>query len=522
MKSLSNTTWIEDIFLPTPSLDDNTGDTDRLLNALAKRLGVDDVQIDLELARKLPGDLRLWNYRVRCVLFADSQRYLLVGVTSADEPETTAGLAVDLGTTRVVVRLLDLATGRALSEASFENPQTLVGDDILTRIHYENSQSSAPADLHRLIIEGLNQTITDMCAESNLSMKSIYLAAVAGNTTMTHFFLNLPTYWIIREPYIPAANQPGIVRASLLGINANPLARIFVFPNIGSYFGGDLLSGILYSGIHNKKSTALLVDVGTNAEVVLGNRDWLIACAGAAGPALEGGVAEVGAKAGPGIIDRVSILPDSNKIKIRTINNQPPTGICGSGLIDLVAALFRTGVIDIRGKLDPDIRPGWIKDNNGIKEFIIVPAEHSGTGQTLTLSQPDIDNLIRSKAAMYTILRTLTTSVGLSFDDIAKFYVAGTFGSFINPVSAITIGMLPDLPPERFEVLGNSSLEGATQMLVSRNHSPEVTAIKKRLTYLELNVNQDFMNRFSAAKFLPHTDASRFPSVSQERRTKKG
>ncbi len=506
--------WVEDITLTPPSLHDNTGDADRMRNALAKRLGVEHIHIDLELTRKLPEMLRLWNYDVRCVLFADAQEYLLIGVTSVDEPETAAGLAIDLGTTRVVVRLLDLADGRTLSEASFENPQAQIGDDILTRIHYENSQSSAPALLHRLIIEELNKTISDMCAECNLVTESIYLAAVSGNTTMTHFFLNLPTYWIIREPYIPAVNQPDSVRASLLGINANPLARIFVFPNIGSYFGGDVVSGILYTGIHKKEETTLMVDVGTNAEVVLGNRNWLIACAGAAGPALEGGVTEVGAKAGPGIIDRVTIHPETNKIKIRTINNQPPTGICGSGLIDLVAALFKTGAIDIRGKLDPERYPGWIRESNGIREFIIIPSDHSDTDKVLTLSQPDIDNLIRSKAAMYTILRTLTTTVGLSFEDITRFYVAGTFGSFINPESAITIGMLPDLPMDRFTVVGNSSLEGAARVLVSRDSLPEVAAIKNRLTYLELNVNQEFMNRFSAARFLPHTDASRFPSVT--------
>ncbi len=505
-------TWVEHISLSAPSLSDNIADTDRLLNKLKKRLQTESIRADLALIRKLPDNLRQWDYKVRCVLFSDGAITRLVGVTAGDDVSTVAGLAVDLGTTRVVIRLIDLETGRPLAEDSFENPQTRTGDDILTRIHYTDRDNDGLARLQALVIEGLNRAVDELCRSSGLSADGIYLAAVAGNTTMTHFFLNLTPHWIIREPYIPVINEPGAHKAADLGLAVNSLARVYVFPNIGSYFGGDLISGILYSGMARQDRTTLLVDVGTNAEVVLGNKDWLIACAGAAGPALEGGVAEIGAKAGPGVIHRLYLDPVTHVITRESIDDLPPIGICGSAIIDLVAGLFQAGIIDIRGKLTAD-RHDRIREKDGIRYFEVVPAGESGSGRALSLSQPDIDNLIRSKAAMYSILRTLTTSVGLSFSDIETFYVAGTFGSFINPRSAIAIGMLPDLPLSTFTVLGNSSLEGAAMVLSARAPIGEIPEIKNHLTYMELNVNQDFMNRFSAAKFLPHTDTTRFPSV---------
>lgn len=512
MKHTTNT-WVEHITLNPPCLDDNTADVDRLINALRQRLKVSYIGLDLALARTLPDNLRAWDYRARCILFEDGSNTLLLGVTDPDAGVAAAGMAIDLGTTRVVVRLIDLETARTLAESSFENPQTSIGDDILTRIHYADTPEGLET-LHRLIVDGINQMTATLCAQSDIAPKDIYLVAVAGNTTMTHFFLKLQPRWIIREPYIPVINNPGVIPCKQAGIHAAPHARVFVFPNVGSYFGGDLIAGILFSGIHRKDQTCLLVDVGTNAEVVLGNSNWLMACAGAAGPALEGGVAGIGAKAAPGVIDGITVDPETLDVTVSTIDDVPPVGICGSALIDLMAGMFSTGIIDIRGKLAKDKYPDKIENIDNINHFVVVPADQSGTDEPLTISQPDIDNIIRSKAAMYTILRTITTTVGLSMSDIHTFYVAGTFGSLINPAAAITLGMLPDLPLETFSVLGNSSLEGAALLLTSRGHFKDINAIQSKITYLELNVNQAFMNRFSAAKFLPHTDRSLFPSVT--------
>jgi uncharacterized 2Fe-2S/4Fe-4S cluster protein (DUF4445 family) len=508
----NTTPWIHTLALDAPSLKDNTADADRLLRALNRRLNTDAVQIDLELARRLPELLRQHRYRIRCILWKNRQRWQLLEVTGAEDTRIAAGVAVDLGTTRVELRLVDLVTARTLAETSFANPQEALGPDILTRIHFAEKKDGL-AELNRLIVGSLNRAIAGLCDRRQIQPEQIYALAVAGNTTMTHFFMGLESRWIIREPYIPAINQPGIERAAALGLEVHPQARVLIFPNIGSYFGGDLIAGILYSGIHQKAQTGILVDVGTNAEVVLGNENWLIACAGAAGPALEGGVTRMGMTAGPGVIDRISVQPHTLEFNIHTIDDLPPTGICGSGIIDLAAQLFLSGMIDIRGKLVPAVCGPRIKKIDSQLHLVVVPAEKSAAGTDLTISQVDLDSLIRSKAAMYTILETLTAAVGLTPRELESFFVAGTFGAFINPQSAIAIGMLPDLPLERYKPLGNSSLGGAALALQSDKYHDEIDRIRNRVTYLELNVNQDFMNRFNAAKFLPHTNTKLFPSV---------
>lgn len=339
--------------------------------------------------------------------------------------------------------------------------------------------------------------------------------AVAGNTAMTHLLLGLTPRWMIREPYIPVTNRPGTIMAAELGIRVHPTARALIFPNVGSYFGGDLIAGILHADMDQREETAILVDVGTNAEVVLGNRHWMMACAGAAGPALEGGVTRMGTTAGPGVIDRIAIDPDTLDVDLHTIDEQPPRGICGSGVIDLAAALFRSAMIDIRGKLLPGRCGDRLRMIDGLGHLVVVPADRSATGRDLCITQADLDSLIRSKAAMYTILETITASVGIQQSDLETFFVAGTFGAYIDPVSAITIGMIPDLPRERYRSLGNSSLGGATRVLADAAAFDRIDRIRDGITYLELNVNQEFMNRFSAAKFLPHTDTSRFPSIAR-------
>jgi uncharacterized 2Fe-2S/4Fe-4S cluster protein (DUF4445 family) len=282
---------------------------------------------------------------------------------------------------------------------------------------------------------------------------------------------------------------------------------------VGSYFGGDLIAGILISGIHREETLSVLVDVGTNAEVVLGNREWLVGCAGAAGPALEGGVANIGMRASPGAIDRATVDGASGEVRIRTIGNEPARGICGSGLIDLVAQLFLSGRIDARGKFVADRCGDRLKRVDGMTHFVVVPAAESGTGEDLTLTQADLDSLVRSKAAMYTILTTVTRMVHVSMTEIRNFYTAGTFGFHIDPRSAIVLGMLPDLPLETYKPLGNTSLAGACRVLLSCAARREIRQIRNRITYVELNVNQEFMSLFNGARFLPHTDRALFPSV---------
>ncbi|MFZ2630021.1 MAG: ASKHA domain-containing protein [Desulfosalsimonadaceae bacterium] len=507
--------WVTEARMAPPSLKDNTADADRLIAELKTRLAADFVDADLPLLRCLPRLLRDSGYAVRCLCFKDQGRWRLVGVKAADDPSAFCGMAVDLGTTRVVLRLINLETLAAIHEFAFDNPQIRIGPDILARIHFASTDEGLQT-VQRLIARGLNENIHHVCELSGIQVADIHLLAVSGNTSMVHLFLALPPHHLIREPYIPAVNVSGTVPAKEIGIIASDSARIYIFPNVGSYFGGDLISGILYSGLHRKEEISILVDVGTNAEVVLGNKDWLMACAGAAGPALEGGVSKIGTTAGPGVIDRVVIEPSDRRIMLHTIDELPPRGICGSGMIDLMAQLFLSGMVDIRGRLVPEKCGDRLREEDGIRRIVLAYGQESATGKELSISQVDIDSLIRSKAAMYTILSTITRYVGVTFDDFATFFVAGTFGSFINPRSAITIGMIPDLPETTYRTLGNSSLGGAALVLTSRAALDEVAGIRDRITYLELNVNQEFMNRFSAAKFLPHTNPSLFPSVHLE------
>ena len=513
----NSTPWVRTVSLNSPSLQDNTADADRLIAQLKIDLNTDAVDIDFDLLRQLPSILRQSKFEVRCVLHKDTHRWVVIGIGDLSQPKPVVGLAVDLGTSRVVLRLVNLEDGSILGESGFDNPQLEVGPDILARIHFSET-SDGLTRLNHLIIAGLNRFIEELCQLCKLDSQDIYALAVAGNTSMTHLFLGLNPRWIIREPYIPVVNTPRILKAQALGIEINPCARVFVFPNVGSYFGGDLIAGILYSGLHSAEDTAILVDVGTNAEVIVGNQNWMIACAGAAGPALEGGVTKMGMMAGPGVIDKIVINPQTYDFNIHTIADKPPIGICGSGMIDLAAQLYESGMMDIRGKLIPAVCDRKLKDIDGLMHLVVVTADQSATGSDLTISQADLDSLIRSKAAMYTILETITLSVGMKLRDLTSFYVAGTFGSFIDPRSAITIGMLPDLPLDNYKSLGNSSLGGASLALTSRGVLAQIDQIQKRITYMELNVNQDFMNRFSAAKFIPHTDTTLFPTVETRRK----
>ena len=499
--------------MPPPALGNNTADAQRLEQALKKELDTGYVHIPWHLVPDLTARLRAWNWQAKVVLFRDRRSFVVVDLLDPADAAPVLGAALDIGTTRMVISLVDLETGKTLAETGFDNPQADIGADVLTRIHHARTPTGR-AELQDLAVTAVNRHLAQLCKENKTAPERVFLLAGAGNTAMTHLFAGLPAFGIIQEPYIPCSNIPDTLAAHRIGLTMHPKGQVFLFPNIGSYFGGDLLAGILAADLDRKEDPCIMVDVGTNAEIVLGSRDWLMACAGAAGPALESGVSQIGMTAKPGVIDRVAVETSTRELMIHTIDDQPPVGICGSGMIDLAAALFLTGRIDIRGKLVPEACEGRLKDQDGILAFVLVDAADSGTGIPICLSQVDLNSLTSAKAAMYTILEVIVAqTAGLLFEDLETFYVAGTFGSFINPTSAISIGMLPDIPKDRFQVLGNTSLKGARQVLIDPDAFDRVMAVRDTITYIELNVNQSFMTLFSGAKFYPHTDRSRFPSV---------
>ena len=519
-----------------PSLEDNTADIDRLKKALTKAVHREGItgkhlQVPYDCIGRVGAVFRAACFQgfVLANIMPDS---IEVIDFFPEIPAAVPAVALDLGTTHLEAALLNLLTGERMAHGHLENKQIEFGPDILTRIHYAVPQGkdvAGHADLQGLrklqqrVIESVNELITDLAKKGGIAKETVRALSVAGNTTMVHLFLGLNPYHICREPYIPLINEPDPCHAAELDLQISPLAPVWVLPSIGSYFGGDLIAGILACGLDEAEEMCMLVDLGTNAEVVLGSKDWLIACAGAAGPALEGGVAKMGMRATPGAIERVKIDTTTWELMYTTIDDAPPLGICGSGLIDLAAQLYLARIIDFRGSLKNGIVPKSsihkyfldqrLRREAGEPSFVVAFAEESGRDLPVTVSQTDLDALMRSKAAMYAILTTLTGQVGVGFEELHKIYVAGAFGKHINPQHAVTLGMLPDLPLATYECIGNSSLRGAEMILQSELHRRRSTKIRRIVTYVELNVNQEFMIRFSGARYIPHTEPSLFPTV---------
>lgn len=496
---------------PVPSLHDNTADIDRLKRLAQEQREGRTVVVPWRRAGTVARSFREAGFVGAAIINQVEGRDELVDFLPA-VPSLLPALALDLGTTYLEARLVDLLTGRSLAHGHCPNGQIDCGDDILTRIHYAG-RGAGLAELKRVVVRSINELTEQLSAQAGVAAVEVRAMTVSGNPTMVHLFLGLDPHHICREPYIPLVNAPDMVQAHELGLVINPEAPVFILPGVGSYFGGDLISGILASGLDQQEHTSMLVDVGTNAEVVLGNREWLIACAGAAGPALEGGVARMGMRAGPGAIEHISIDPESHSVVWQTIGNRPPCGLCGSGIIDLVAALYLARIIDQRGKFRVGADPGRLFDSGHGLAYVVVSAEQAEGGRPVILEQVDLDALMRSKAAMYAILSTLVAQVGVGFGEIRRIYVAGAFGRHIDPRQAITLGMLPDLPLDVYQPIGNSSLAGAEKVLLDDDARLRCRQIMQTITYVELNVNQEFMMRFSGAKFIPHTNHGLFPSV---------
>ncbi len=495
----------------SPSLQDNTADLDRLKRLVAEGLGGLPLVVPWRLAGLVAKGFRQAGFKGAALVNQVEGRAELVDFLPA-VPALLPALALDLGTTYLEASLVDLLSGRRLAGAHSENGQIPFGDDVLSRIHFA-CRGFGLADLQGAVIASINALVLRLAEQAGCQPQAIRAMSVSGNPTMVHLFLGLDPYHLCREPYIPLVNAPDIVSAQELGLGINPAAPVFVLPGVGSYFGGDLISGILASGLDQQEGTSMLIDVGTNAEVVLGNREWLIACAGAAGPALEGGVARMGMRAGPGAIEHISIDPLTREVAWQTIDQQPACGLCGSGIIDLVAGLYLAGIIDRRGKFRPGTDSKRLVDQGKGLAYIVVPAEQAAKGRAVLLEQVDLDALMRSKAAMYAILSTLLSQIGIGFADLDQIFVAGAFGRHIDPRQAITLGMLPDLPLTVYQPIGNSSLAGAEMVLLDDEARLRCRQIMQKITYVELNVNQEFMLRFSGSKFIPHTNQSLFPSV---------
>jgi uncharacterized 2Fe-2S/4Fe-4S cluster protein (DUF4445 family) len=370
-------------------------------------------------------------------------------------------------------------------------------------------------ELQKLIVHTINSLIHTTIQKTGISYMDIYYASFSGNTTMSHLLLKIDPHYIREEPYVPTFNDLPLFSASDIGLSMNPEARIYLSPSVGSYVGGDIAAGILCTPIlRNSKKISLFMDAGTNGELVIGNKEWLMTCACSAGPAFEGGGIRCGMPAAEGAIETIE-LDKGGYGKFKVIGGSQPKGLCGSGLVDLLAELFIHGFIDRHGKFKPEQIPDRIVESEEGTAFLVEEASKTYWGKDICITEKDIANLLRTKGAVYSAFSLLLKSIGLGQDEIDFFYIAGGFGQHLDVENAIRIGLLPDLSRERFHYIGNSSLLGAYLILVCDKNREIIQNIEKKMTYIELNTEPSYMNEFTGSLFLPHTDINLFPSVKK-------
>ena len=478
--------FIKTVYLPRPTNDDRRAYDQRIKDAL----NLHPLEIPLSVLRNIPSLCRE-DASLTCTIGRLENGYRLIDIGK----EQSYSVALDLGTTNLVALLFDNSSQKPVLTRSLENPQIEYGSDIITRMHSVLSGSSS--EVYQALLEGVNRLITILCRDSKIDHSTIHAMTVAGNMAMGHFFLGLDISSIPVEPFAPVVRSPGFLTASELQLRINPDALVYVFPNAGSYVGGDITAGILASGMFQSDKVSILIDVGTNAEVVIGNRDWMIVGAGAAGPALEEGICRIGKRANKGIVYDVEIA--DTRITCRTFDQGRPEGICGSGMVSLLYELYKAGMIDKSGTLRDGAN---IVTVDGEKAFSI----SCDCSDSLSITQSEIQNFMKSKAAMFTLLLVLTRAVGITFRDIEAVYVAGALGTGINAEKAVGIGMLPAWPPEIVRPLGNSSLEGARMLLADGGILQTVNDIVAKITYKPMNDDPHFMQEYRGAIFIPHTN----------------
>jgi uncharacterized 2Fe-2S/4Fe-4S cluster protein (DUF4445 family) len=474
------------ITLPQPSDDDRRAHDQRLRDAL----GLGPIRIPLTLLQSVH-DIIKAQRELTCIIGRDNNGYALIDI----DRSRSYSVALDIGTTNLVALLYDNVAQKDVLTRSLENPQIEYGSDILTRLHH--AMVGNGEDVHWMLRNGVNTLIASLCRDAGINGRDIHGMAVAGNTVMTHFFLDLDVSTIPVAPWVPVVRIPGFFTASELGMDINPEAAVYVFPNAGSYVGGDITAGIIATAMHRSEQVNILIDVGTNAEAVIGNREWMIVGAGAAGPALEEGISRIGRRAKKGIVYDIEISGDC--ISCKTFDQAKPEGICGSGMVSLLYELFTEGIIDQTGVLTGKRH---ITEIDGEKAFSI----NCDCSDALFITQSEIQNFMRSKAAMFTLLLTLTRSVGVTFRDIGSVFVSGALGTGIDARKAAGIGMVPGWPAEIVKATGNTSLAGCRMLLRDAGLAAQADALVDKITYKHMHDDPEFMKEFMGAVFIPHTN----------------
>jgi len=492
-----------------PTVSDNTADHERLYVAIREGVDAPIMQTGFRILQKLSKTFREANYKVAVTIGRRGGTTEVMEVEPGRRCDTNFAVAVDLGTTTVVAHLMDMTNATTIDTEATYNSQINFGEDYIRRIIYAE-QNNAFDEMQNRIVHDVNDLIVTLATRQRIDLQDITGVVCAGNTAMVHFLLNLDPTRIRREPYIASVGFVPPIRAAEAGIQINKRGLLYCLPSVAAYVGSDIVAGVLTTRIYTKKSISLFIDIGTNGEVVLGNRDWLICASSSAGPAFEGSGVKHGMRAGAGAIEKLAVLPDGS-IEFKTIGDTRPAGICGSGLLDTLAELFVSGIIDRTGRFRINDDQRLTEGEEGL-QFQLVPA---GNGyQEIAITQADINNLVRSKAGVFAAIRVLMEATQTKSQDLDAIYLAGGFGNFLNVKQAVTIGMLPDVPLEKIYFVGNTSIAGAKTVLLSREALAVAEKIAESMTYFDLMSHPKYMDEFVRASFLPHTDLSLFQSVN--------
>jgi uncharacterized 2Fe-2S/4Fe-4S cluster protein (DUF4445 family) len=510
--------------LPEPSRGDNLADVTRLVNFLKAEHEEHRLVVDLPVIRKMPEVLRAQHFHVTATLARPvhaGRKTRIINVQPGDTSQRNYAIAMDIGTTTVYGQLLDMGTGRILGEYGDFNGQISYGEDVISRIVF----AEKPGGLEKLqsvVISTINKVIGRIIRQAAVDVDDISTITLAGNTTMTQLMLSVNPRYIRRAPYVPTSTIYPPLNAKELGIDLADHVDALVYPCISSYVGGDIVAGVMGSGMYRIEKMTLFMDIGTNAEIVIGNRDWLACAACSAGPAFEGGGVKFGMRAAKGAIEDFLLDPVTFEPMIITIGNVRPKGICGSGLINMVSLMFEMGVIDSRGKFNPECCTQRVRQSEGVHEYVLAWASETQINRDITLSEIDIENLIRAKGAIFSGCQTLLEEVGLSLSDIEQVILAGGFGSFVDLAKAMTIGLLPEMDPAKITYVGNGSLMGCKMSSLTNRIRRDVVEVTRKMTNFELSETGSYMDHYMASLFLPHTDLRLFPELVKRLETRKG
>ncbi|MGD2099553.1 MAG: ASKHA domain-containing protein [Desulfobacterales bacterium] len=512
--------------LPEPTLQDNLSDITRLISYLKAKHDEHRLDVALSVIRKIPDVIRQNDFEVTATLVRpvrDIGKTRLINVQPGDTTRHSYAIALDIGTTTLYGQVIDLISGDVMAEHGEFNSQISFGEDVISRIVYAEKPGGLQR-LHEVVMGTINKILVKIIKKSGIDHEDLSTVTLAGNTTMTQLMLKINPRYIRRSPYVPAATLYPPTRAKDLGMAVGDHVSALVYPAVSSYVGGDIVAGVMGSGIYRTEKLTLYMDVGTNAEIVIGNKDWLACAACSAGPAFEGGGLKFGMRAEKGAIEDFSIDPVTYEPMIITIGNVRPKGICGSGLITMVATLFELGVINNLGKFNRDLETDRIRENEGVYEYVMAWKDDTQIDRDVVLTEIDIENLIRAKGAIYSGCMTLLTEVGMNIQDIEHIVLAGGFGSYVDLEKATVIGLLPEMDPDKVTFIGNGSLMGARMSSLTNRIRKDVVEVTDKMTNFELSDTPSYMDNYIAALFLPHTDINQFPKLKArlEARQKNG